>query len=114
MNNSIWKLIDDLDAKEGITEIIINSPQNVFVERAGKFIQLNVELSKKDFVEFAKEVAEKNHKIFDKSNPILANRNNSRSSRNTYNNHRKNRNHNCSNDTLKSPKRHHAAARAQF
>jgi pilus assembly protein CpaF len=67
----MWKLIEDLDNKEGITEVIINAPDNVYVERSGKFIQLNVKLKKEDMVNFAKEVAIQNHRIFDDQNPIL-------------------------------------------
>ena len=71
MSNTMWKLIEDLDKKEGITEVIINAPDNVYVERSGKFIQLNVKLTKRDIVEFSKEVAITNHSVFDDDNPIL-------------------------------------------
>lgn len=71
MSNTVWKLIDDLSTKDGITEVIINSSDNVYVERAGKFIQLNVNLKKEDLIEFANEVAIKNHRLFDQENPIL-------------------------------------------
>tara|TARA_B110000908_G_C10138927_1_gene395814 strand:+ start:4 stop:1014 length:1011 start_codon:yes stop_codon:yes gene_type:complete len=71
MSNTVWKLIEDLDNKEGITEVIINSPDNVFVERSGKFIQLNVKLSKIDIVLFAEEVAKKNQRVFNDDSPIL-------------------------------------------
>ncbi len=69
--NSVWQLITDLSNKKGITEIVINDPKRVFVERAGQFIQLNVNLSKADLYDFAKELAKFNKKKFDPSSPIL-------------------------------------------
>lgn len=69
--NSVWKFLGDLKKKQGITEVIINGPRSVFVERNGQFIQLNVQLSKDDLFDFAADVAEKNNKFFDDQNPIL-------------------------------------------
>lgn len=69
--NSVWKLINELGQKKGITEIVINDPKRVFVERQGQFIQLNVQLSKNDLYEFAKEIAHFNKKEFDGMSPIL-------------------------------------------
>ena len=69
--NSVWRLISDLGQKQGITEIVINDPKHVFVERQGQFIQLNVQLSKNDLYEFSKEVAAFNKREFDPFNPIL-------------------------------------------
>lgn len=71
MENTVWKLIQDLGSKKGITEIVINNPRTVFVERQGQFIQLNVQLSKNDLYQFSKEVAQFNKKEFDSQNPIL-------------------------------------------
>jgi pilus assembly protein CpaF len=70
-NNSVWSLIQDLSNKKGITEIAINSPKQVFVEREGKFIQLNVQLSKHDMYGFIKDVSNYNKKICDADHPIL-------------------------------------------
>lgn len=69
--NSVWSLIEELNQKRGITEVVINDPKRVFVERQGQFIQLNVQLSKNDLYDFAKEVAHFNKKEFDNHNPIL-------------------------------------------
>lgn len=69
--NSVWNLIEELNQKRGITEVVINDPKRVFVERQGQFIQLNVQLSKNDIYDFAKEVAHFNKKEFDSLNPIL-------------------------------------------
>lgn len=69
--NSVWKLLQDLSTKPGITEIVINDSKRVFVERGGQFIQLNVSLSKKDIIDFAKELSAYNKKPLNDSHPIL-------------------------------------------
>ncbi len=71
MNNSIWNLLNDLSKKQGITEVLINGPKNVFVEKSGEFIQLNANIPAEDIKNFIKEVAELNHKHCDHDNPIL-------------------------------------------
>lgn len=71
MNNSIWNLINDLNKKSGITEILINGPKNVFVEKGGQFIQLNANLPASDIQQFIKDIAEMNQKTCDGDNPIL-------------------------------------------
>lgn len=71
MTNAIWNLINDLNKKSGITEILINGPKNVFVERGGQFIQLNANLPAQDITEFIKEVADINQKVCDQDHPIM-------------------------------------------
>lgn len=71
MKNSVWQLLQDLSTKSGITEIVINSPRVVFVEREGRFIQLNVQLTKNDIMHFVDEVASMNKKICNSESPIL-------------------------------------------
>jgi pilus assembly protein CpaF len=69
--NSVWSLLAELQTKKGITEIVINDPKHVFVERGGHFIQLNVNLSKNDIYKFVQDVAEFNKKKCDSEIPIL-------------------------------------------
>ena len=69
--NSVWNLVNDLATKKGITEIVINDPKRVFVERDGAFIQLNVNLTKKDMNDFIAELADYNKKTCDDSSPIF-------------------------------------------
>ncbi len=71
MSNSVWDLINTLVRKKGITEIAINGPKNIFVERDGSFIRLNASVLKKDIYQFAKEVAEYNQRPFSPQNPML-------------------------------------------
>ena len=71
MTNAIWNLINDLNKKSGITEILINGPKSVFVERGGQFIQINANLPAGDIQEFIKEIATLNQKECDHDHPIL-------------------------------------------
>jgi len=69
--NPVWKMLEDLGTKKGINEIVINGPKNIFVERGGEFIGLNVGLTKSDIFGFVKDVADFNKKVCDHKNPIL-------------------------------------------
>lgn len=70
-NNTTWNLFNELAQKKGITEIVINGPKLVFVERDGQFIQLKVDLTKSDIYEFVTDVAKFNRKVCDNNSPIL-------------------------------------------
>jgi len=69
--NPVWKMLEDLATKKGITEIVINGPKSVFVERGGEFIGLNASFSKTDLATFIQEVADYNRKDCNGDNPIL-------------------------------------------
>jgi pilus assembly protein CpaF len=69
--NSVWNLLKELSTKAGITEIIINQTNNVYIERAGEFIRLNVTLDRYDIDSFINDVADYNQKTFNELNPIL-------------------------------------------
>ena len=69
--NTVWNLVNDLASKKGITEIVINGTKNVFVERDGQFIQLNVTLTKSHIYDFVKEIATFNRKECHRDIPIL-------------------------------------------
>lgn len=71
MENGIWNLLNELNKKSGITEILINGPRSVFIEKGGSFIQLNANLSANDIRDFIKEVSDLNQKVCDYDNPIL-------------------------------------------
>lgn len=57
-NTGIWKLIRELETKKGISEISINGPREVFIEREGKLIQLAYKLNKSDIDDFVQEIEE--------------------------------------------------------
>jgi pilus assembly protein CpaF len=72
--NTVWKLLNDLSTKKGITEISINGPQTVFVEREGKLIQLAVELNPEDINDFVLDLENEKSKrvgLEYNSSPIL-------------------------------------------
>lgn len=69
--NTVWMLLEELSAKEGISEIIINSADNVFIEREGELILLNIKLSPQDIVSFCKDIAKYNKSLFGPNNPIV-------------------------------------------
>lgn len=69
--NSVWNLIKDLSKKKGITEITINDERHIFVEREGKFIQLQYQLNPAHIAQFAKDVAMINNRPIGDNNPIL-------------------------------------------
>ncbi len=71
MKTGVWKFLDELANKKGITEIIINDIDRVFVEREGVLIQLNVSFSLDDIEQFVSDVAELNQKECDHNHPIL-------------------------------------------
>ncbi len=56
--NTVWKLLTDLSNKRGISEISINGPEKVFVERDGKLIQLAVSLDGQDIQNFVNDLEE--------------------------------------------------------
>jgi len=71
VKNLVWKLLYDLSNKKGITEVVINNPKAVFVEREGQFIQLNTSLSRTDIEQFIVQVADYNKKKCDANHPTL-------------------------------------------
>lgn len=69
--NTVWNMLDELGTKTGITEIIINNTDNVYIEREGELIRLNIRLPGEDVVAFCKDVARFNKTNFNASNPIV-------------------------------------------
>ena len=71
VNNSVWKLLAELSKKSGITEVIINSTENIFIERDGELILLNVKIIPEDIILFCKDIAKFNKSLFNVDNPII-------------------------------------------
>lgn len=69
--NSIWKLIEELKVKKGVSEIILNSPDNVYIERSSEMIRLNVDIKAEDFIPFCHDVAKINKTTFGPNSPII-------------------------------------------
>lgn len=70
-DNTIWQLLRDLQKKKGISEIIINNSQTVYIERSGEMIRLAIDLKESDFDEFCNDVASFNNSNFNANNPII-------------------------------------------
>lgn len=69
--NRVNEFILELSKKAGITELIINHNDNVYVERDGDLIRLDAKFSDKDLDDFCQEVATYNRKEFSAKSPIL-------------------------------------------
>lgn len=69
--NRIFDFLDELAKKSGISELIINSSESIFVEKDGEMIRIDVKFTEGEVDHFAKEIAQYNKKDFDEKNPIL-------------------------------------------
>ncbi len=69
--NAVQELIAELGKKAGISELIINKNDNVFVERSGELIRLDVNFTDQELEEFCQEVATLNRKEFSANSPIM-------------------------------------------
>lgn len=69
--NKIWLLLNDLNKKAGISEIIINKLDNIFVETQGELVRIDYVISENDVNEFSRDVAEFNRRDFNEAYPLL-------------------------------------------
>lgn len=69
--NRINDLIDELAKKAGISELIINKNDNVYVEKDGEMIRIDATFSDAEIDGFCQEVAAFNRKEFSPEHPIL-------------------------------------------
>lgn len=69
--NRIHDLIEEISKKAGISEVIINSTDNVYVEKDGELIRIDIKLSPEEIENFCQEVATYNRKEFSPKTPIL-------------------------------------------
>lgn len=70
-NNSVWALLSEISKKQGITEIILNRADLIFVEHQGELVKLNAKVEPKDLESFVNEVAAMNQKNFGADHPIM-------------------------------------------
>lgn len=71
LENSVWKMLDDLNKKSGITEIIINNIDNVYIEREGELVRLNIKHASEHISQFIKDVASFNKSELNSRYPLL-------------------------------------------
>lgn len=64
-------LIRELQKKAGISELIINSNDNVYVEKDGEMIRIEAKFTDDDVQNFCQEVSLHNRKPFSAEHPIL-------------------------------------------
>ncbi len=69
--NKINEFLDELAKRNGITEVIINRPDNVYVEKEGELIKLETKFKEEDLEAFCQEVAMYNRKVFGPDTPVL-------------------------------------------
>lgn len=70
-NNPVWLLIEKLSSKAGITEIVVNGPDDVYIEKDGGFVPVEVKITQKSINEFVSQVAIFNQKDIDENSPIF-------------------------------------------
>jgi pilus assembly protein CpaF len=69
--NTVFSLIDELSKKSGISELIINRTDNVYVEKDGELLRLDFKFTDQELDEFCQEMAAFNKKEFGSHVPIL-------------------------------------------
>jgi pilus assembly protein CpaF len=69
--NSVWNLLSEIGKKQGITEVIINRCDLIFVEHQGELVKLNAKIDPADLDSFVDDIAELNKKKFGPEFPIL-------------------------------------------
>lgn len=69
--NGINELIDELAKKAGISELIINKNDNIYVEKDGEMIRIDAKFSDAEIDEFCDGLAQYNRKEFNQQSPIL-------------------------------------------
>lgn len=69
--NKVKDLFEEIGKKSGITEVIINSLDNVYVEKDGELIRIDIKFTQEEVDEFCQELAVHNRKTFNAENPIM-------------------------------------------
>ena len=71
MTNKVNDLINEIAKKSGISEVIINKLDNVYVEKDGELIRLDVKFTEEEVDAFCQELAQYNRKEFSQDYPIM-------------------------------------------
>lgn len=70
-NNPVWVLIEKLGTKSGVTEIAINGPDDVYIEKDGAFLPIDVKITAQSIKDFVQQVSVFNQKDIDESSPLF-------------------------------------------
>jgi pilus assembly protein CpaF len=71
LKNKVKDLFDEIGKKTGISEVIINALDNVYVEKDGELIRIDIKFTHEEVDEYCQELAKHNRKIFNAENPIM-------------------------------------------
>lgn len=69
--NKVNELFEEINKKSGISEVIINNLDNIYVEKDGELIRIDVKFTNEDVEEFCQDLANHNRKMFNPDNPIM-------------------------------------------
>ena len=69
--NKVKDLFEEIAKKSGISEVIINNLDNVYVEKDGELIRIDIKFTQEEIEEFCQELALFNRKVFNSDNPIM-------------------------------------------
>ena len=64
-------MIEEIGKKSGISEVIINRLDNVYVEKDGELIRIDIKFTEDEVDAFCQELAAFNRKLFNADNPIM-------------------------------------------
>lgn len=67
----VWALLKKLATKSDLTEVVINGPNDVFVERNGEFIPIDVKITADSINKFVQDVSIYNQRDLDENNPLF-------------------------------------------
>lgn len=70
-DNGIWALIEKLKNAKGVSELIINSADSVFIERRGEMSALDIKFKIEDVNFFIQDVVNYNKRPFDEKHPVF-------------------------------------------
>lgn len=61
--NKVKDLFDEIGKKTGISEVIINALDNVYVEKDGELIRIDIKFTHEEVDEYCQELAKHNRKF---------------------------------------------------
>lgn len=69
--NKVAELLEEISKKSGISEVIINRTDNVYVEKDGELIRLDVKFTDQEIDDYCQMLANFNRKDFNPLNPLM-------------------------------------------
>jgi pilus assembly protein CpaF len=69
--NKVKALLEEIAKATGVSEVIINGLDNVYVEKSGELIRIDIKLIQEEVDEFCNELAQYNRKKFNTEHPVM-------------------------------------------